>query len=456
MSQSLYTAMGGISAAQTDLEVISNNIANINTIGHKSSSVNFSEVYSTTISSGTGSTATTGGTNPKQVGLGVEVSSISKDFSSGTWIATGKTTDMMIQGSGFFSVQSSDGKIYYTRAGNFGFDSDGDLVTTDGYKVLGTDKLLAASSSTTAVHIPNSIVSEVTADADLAHTKVSQMNACTLTEGKFDITINDVTGQTASIDISFDANTNVSSLTSSMQSQIDSYLSANGIAGSITVTNTDGKISFNVDGTDIKTLKFSNPATGASNFISNSELNSTISGNSYSTKVLNWEVAVKQVTSIDSAISNPSYSIGDDGAIEATYSNGDTLSVQVGADGNSYEFVYTTAEGIVIQGTDANVDPNVAVPANFVIQLANITNPDGLLSAGSNLFSAGPNTGTIYYSVGDSMGLGAIASGGLEASNVDLSAEFSSMILAQRAVQANSRVFTTTSDIMDAIVSMGR
>ena len=457
MSQSLYTAMGGIAAAQSQLSVISNNIANINTTGFKSSSVNFSDVFYTTTSSGTGATASTGGTNPIQTGLGVQVASVSKNFNSGTWVATGKTTDLMIQGSGFFTVQSSEGKVYYTRAGNFGFDSDGDFVTSSGYKVMGTDKLLSTSSSSTAVHVPQSIVSEVTASDTIGTTKVSALNNATLTEGKFNMLINNDSTQTCSIDISFDENTTVSQLTYSMQNQINQYLTDNSIDGTVTVAYENGGISFKVDGTDIKSLTFKNPESGACNFIAKAGLSSVISAdNKYSTNVLDYKVAVKQVTSIDQAISNPSYSIGDDGSIEATYSNGDTLSVKVGTDGNTYEFVYTTAENVVIQGTDVNVDANVAVPANFVIQLANITNTDGLLAAGSNLYSAGPNTGDIYYSVGDSMGLGAIASGGLEASNVDLSQEFSNMILAQRAVQANSRVFTTSSDIMDSIVSMGR
>jgi flagellar hook protein FlgE len=112
MSQSLYTAMGGISAAQTDLNVVSNNIANLNTTGYKSSSVNFSDVYYTTLSSGTGTSQTTGGTNPMQVGIGVQVSAISKDFSSGTWVATGKTTDLMIQGGGFFTAMSPAGEVF--------------------------------------------------------------------------------------------------------------------------------------------------------------------------------------------------------------------------------------------------------------------------------------------------------------------------------------------------------
>ena len=122
----------------------------------------------------------------------------------------------------------------------------------------------------------------------------------------------------------------------------------------------------------------------------------------------------------------------------------------------TYQFLYTTAEGVAITGSSCVVDPNLAKPANFVLQVAGITNTDGLLAVGSNLFKAGPNSGDVVYSVGGQMGLGKLASGGLEASNVDLSQELSNMILAQRAIQANSRVFTTTSNIMDVINQMGR
>jgi len=121
MSQSLYTAMGGINAATTQIQVVSNNVANIDTTAFKASSVNFEDVYSTTISSGSVATSSSGGTNPIQEGVGTKVSSISKDFNAGSSVATGTSTDLMIKGSGFFTV--TDGSsTYYTRAGNFSFD----------------------------------------------------------------------------------------------------------------------------------------------------------------------------------------------------------------------------------------------------------------------------------------------------------------------------------------------
>lgn len=568
MSQSLYTAMGGVSAAQTSLNVISNNVANINTTAFKSSSTNFSEVYCSTLSSGTAASGTTGGINPMQVGLGVQVSSISKDFSSGTWVATGKTTDMMIEGEGFFTVQSSDGQKFYTRAGDFHFDSDGDLVTSTGFKVVGTGSLLATTTSTVPVHIPQKIVREVIPNSASWNEALTNLNNCTLTSGNFvlsangtspltlniNTTTNPTMGQVAaslqaqltaattfgatcttqaadataaaaalpavggnitalisttvttaaneakaSADTAYAAglltqaqyNATTSAITSVLSNlpAVGTAITAGDIAAittaettintnlaaiaanpataiwesnfaNITVTcdaTTNGTIQFGVDGSTVTSLKFQTASTNQSNFLNQTGFSTaTISGNTYTSKALDFTVDVRQVTNIEDATAINSYSIGDDGSIEATYANGDTLAVTLSGDGNTYEFKYTTAEGIKILGDKVGMDPNVASVANFVLQLASITNNEGLLSVGNNMFSAGPNCGDIIYSVGTKMGLGNVSSGGLEASNVDLSAQFASMILSQRAVQANSRVFSTTSDIMDVIVNMGR
>lgn len=572
MSQSLYTAMGGVSGAQTSLNVISNNIANINTTAFKGSSTNFSEVYSSTISSGTAASGTTGGINPMQVGLGVQVSSISKDFSSGTWVATGKTTDMMIEGSGFFTVQSPDGQKFYTRAGDFHFDSDGDLVTSTGFKVVGTGSLLSTTTSTTPVHIPQKMVREIIPNSATWSEALTNLNNCSLTDGNFVLSANGTSPLTLNIDTT--TNPTMGQIATSLQAQITAGAAAasafattattqataattqsttitgvgagnplgaanraaivaaantalttatSGLAaGNVTQTqyntinnavtsllaalpgaatnltagdittltglestinntyttiataqtnaaaqfsnvtvacnaSTNGTIQFGVDGTTVTSLAFQTATSNQSNFLNQTGLSTAvINANKYTSKPLDYTVDIKQVTNIEDATAINSYSIGSDGSIDATYANGDTLAVTLSSDGNTYEFKYTTAEGVKILGNKVGMDPNVAKVANFVLQLASITNNEGLLSVGNNLFSAGPNCGDIIYSVGTKMGLGNVSSGGLEASNVDLSAQFAAMILAQRAVQANSRVFSTTSSIMDVIVQMGR
>ena len=305
----------------------------------------------------------------------------------------------------------------------------------------------------TNTHIPQLILPSVTANANFFSKDITTLNNCSLTNGTFDLSIN--AGAPTTITVDTTLNPTMGGLAADIQTQIG----APAVSG-VTVTcdaTTGGTIKFSV-AAPATSLTFTNSATNQSNFLAKTGLAvATIDAtNTYSSDILDYNVDVSQVTSVTAATKVNSYSIGGDGAMQATYANGDSLSVKVGADGNTYGFVYTTAENIVISGTNVNVDPNVAIPANFVIQLASITNTSGLLSRGNNLFSAGINSGDIVYSVGNAMGMGKIASGGLEASNVDLSSEFSNMILAQRAVQANSRVFTTTSNVMDTIVAMGR
>ena len=90
------------------------------------------------------------------------------------------------------------------------------------------------------------------------------------------------------------------------------------------------------------------------------------------------------------------------------------------------------------------------------IQMACFTNEQGLLQSGNNTYEAGPNVGTVYYGTAASNAFGTIDAGGLEASNVDLAKEFSNMIISQRAIQANSRVFSTASDIMETLSYLGQ
>lgn len=127
MVRSMYSGVSGLKNHQTRMDVIANNIANVNTVAFKSSRVTFQDVYSQTISSAAAPGATTGGINPKQIGLGMTVSSIDTMFTPAATQSTGMTLDLAIEGDGFFVVQ--DGTTdYYTRAGNFGIDSEGFLV----------------------------------------------------------------------------------------------------------------------------------------------------------------------------------------------------------------------------------------------------------------------------------------------------------------------------------------
>lgn len=610
MSQSLYTAMSGITAATTSLEVISNNIANINTTAYKSSSVKFSDVFYQTISSGSVATDSSGGTNPVQVGVGTQVSSVTKKFTTGSWQATGSDTDLMIEGSGFFCIQGSDGSISYTRDGNFTFDSNGNLVTSNGSKVIGTSSILSSSSSGNTVRVPLSIGAVVTGtdSTTLAKETLAELNGLgskNITSGDFSLTITDTagnvyTGTVKALENVSDSTTTVGVLASYLQNgtvdasgnplsglnftdsngNVVSGIKANIVNGQIQIDTSNATVSkagvshgiakiststiglsnatnfltvasvantasadqtrtgvtngtFNVSVTtssgahtaaltlagitanttaaqaaaiingqlggsiavtggtlsgitasldangdlimNATSAKFTptagadEPATafsftnGTSNFagkvqMASSGLTATaaISGTYYGTKTLDYTSSISELTSAAASISATSETINNDGSIQVKYDDGSVLSVQLSADKSNYEFVYTTSNDVQISGSKCTVDKGVADVSNFVIEMATITNTNGLISSGSNSFISGPNSGDIVYTVAGQMGSGKLESGGLEASNVDMSTELSNMILAQRAIEANSRIFTTTSDVLSTIVNMGR
>jgi flagellar hook protein FlgE len=136
MLRSLFAGISGLRVNQTMLDVTGNNIANANTIGFKSSNTVFQDTLSQMLTGATGAAAPRGGTNPTQVGLGVQLAATSTNFNQGSAQTTGRPTDLMIQGDGFFVTQKGE-ELLYTRAGSFTFDETGTLVTPTGNRVMG-------------------------------------------------------------------------------------------------------------------------------------------------------------------------------------------------------------------------------------------------------------------------------------------------------------------------------
>ena len=135
MLRSMYAGVAGMKGFQTKLDVIGNNIANVNTIGYKKSTINFQDLLSQNLSDG--------GVNPMQVGLGSATSTINVVHTPGPSMSTGVGTDLAILGDGFFVVQKPDSEEQYlTRAGNFIANAAGELVTSQGYNVLNSDEAI--------------------------------------------------------------------------------------------------------------------------------------------------------------------------------------------------------------------------------------------------------------------------------------------------------------------------
>ncbi len=137
LTSSLSTALTGLTAAETQIDVLGNNLANSQTVGYKASDVLFSTQFLQTLSLGASPTADNGGTNPRQTGLGVQVAGITPDFNQGTLQISTSPSDLAIQGDGFFMVQGGSGERLYTRNGIFKLNSENALVTSTGERLLG-------------------------------------------------------------------------------------------------------------------------------------------------------------------------------------------------------------------------------------------------------------------------------------------------------------------------------
>ena len=137
LQSALSTALTGLSAAETTIDVVGNNLANSNTVGFKASNAAFSTQFMQTMSLGSAPTDNSGGSNPRQIGLGTMVADIAPDFSQGTLEISSSPTDLAIQGDGFFIVQGQTGEHLYTRNGIFKMNSANELVTISGNRVMG-------------------------------------------------------------------------------------------------------------------------------------------------------------------------------------------------------------------------------------------------------------------------------------------------------------------------------
>lgn len=171
MMRSLFSGVSGLRNHQTAMDVIGANISNVNTVGYKGSQSNFSDVMSQTLQGASAATGTRGGTNPIQIGLGMGLASVSTIFTNGSYQSTGKQTDLAIQNDGFF-ILSDGANQYYTRAGNFDFDSAGNyLVPGTGMKVMGWQAdatgAINTTGAVTSIQVPKGTMMPALASTEM-------------------------------------------------------------------------------------------------------------------------------------------------------------------------------------------------------------------------------------------------------------------------------------------------
>ncbi|ROR30770.1 flagellar hook protein FlgE [Mobilisporobacter senegalensis] len=479
MMRSLYSGVSGLRVHQTKMDVIGNNISNVNTVGFKASTVNFSDIFYQTTQSATGPNAQTGaaGQNAKQIGLGANLASIKTQITTrGGAQRTDNPFDIMISDDSFFIVNSG-GTNYFTKSGAFEVDAGGTLCTSDGATVMGwqvdpTDptKIVANQVSALRIMSPENLLTEPAAtektyftgnidqnDTQLVDGKPTQMqfydnlgNLCTAKfelielnppiEGQYNMNLIDILGPNdKSIFATFDGTKYVKSTTTTA-------VSFGGISYTVGSVDEETGLATITGGTQTagtNTITF-NPGSGAfvqvgttANAKSTSLTITSSSTGLYKPIDVDFSTMTMYATSGKSSISSTKGGLDGTGAGKKV---GNMTGVSVDAAGKIY-------------GTYDNGDQKLLGQ----IAVASFSNPAGLEAVGNNRFAETQNSGGF-----DGIGKDISASGGnfstgvLEMSNVDLSAQFTDMIVTQRGFQANSRIITTSDSLLEELINLKR
>jgi flagellar hook protein FlgE len=395
--RSMYSGVSGLRTHQTMMDVVGNNIANVNTSGFKSSSTVFQDVLSQTLQGAGAPGADIAGTNPAQVGLGVRLAGVSTNFNQGALQLTGRSTDLAIQGDGFFAVRRG-AETLFTRAGSFSFDANGTLVSPNGAAVQGWDAdetgaintnapvgdirlpigTLLAPTGTTAAEVGGNLPADAADGAQI----VSSITTYDAQGNEQNLTYTFTKAATPENTWNLDVATNGGTATRQALTFDDSGQLTTPAGGTMTA-----------DGVEIDLSGLTQFGGG------------------------NTVAALSQNGSAMGALQ--SFTIGGDGTLVGVFSNG--LRQPLGQ-----------------------------------IALASFANPGGMEKIGDSMYRPSVNSGNVQIGTAATGGRGTLAGGTLEMSNVDLAQEFTNLIVAQRGFQANSRIITASDELLQDVVNLKR
>ncbi|MGQ9686375.1 MAG: flagellar hook protein FlgE [Thiobacillaceae bacterium] len=410
---SFQQGLSGLSGASKNLDVIGNNIANVSTVGFKSSRVEFADVYANSLF----------GTGALQPGIGTQVAAISQQFNQGNISLTNNPLDIAINGNGFF-VLDDNGSPVYSRSGQFQLDRNGYIVNNTGQKLTGLTGSLLGPIQITAINNNPQATSQVSLAVNLDSRgavpsapfgfgpPVTGFNHSTT------MTVYDSLGNAHALNFYFRKTAPVPPAVTPIT--WDVYASVTNTGGSTTPLTPSpiGTLTFNPNGSLASstatslTIPASALGTGASpiNVTSLSFADTTQFGSNFGIYAVNQNgYTTGQLAGL---------AIDEDGAINGRYTNGQTQSL-----------------GQIV--------------------LTNFPNPQGLLPLGNNLWAETSASGQrINPQPPGSPNLGILRSGAVEESNVDLTQELVNLIVAQRLYQANAQTIRAQDQILQTLVNL--
>jgi len=388
-----YASLSGLSSNANALGVIGNNLANLNTIGFKSSTASFQDLFNAAL----GGSGTQGNGDPMQIGLGASLGSVSQDFSQGSPQASGTVTSMALQGSGFFTLQSQSGAAEYSRAGNFSVNKNGYLVDPSGNSVMGWNAV-AGKVNTNGTVVPiflnpgaTSAPAATTTISNTTNLDAAAANGTTFTTP---VAIFDSLGASHNLQVTY---TKTGTGTYSVGVATDTGVAVTGYPSPITF-DANGNLTSPTTNPTLSAITWPSGATNAG------------------ITVGIWSSATTPVSNLTSC-SVASLAVDQTGTIIGTFTNGQTLPLAQ-------------------------------------IAVTSFANPNGLEKQGDNTYTMTLASGTPNVGAANTGGRASVLGSNLESSNVDVATEFTKLIINQNGYQANSRVITTANTLLQTVLGL--
>lgn len=473
--RSMYSGVSGLRVHQTKMDVISNNIANINTVGFKRATASFKESFNQTLSSASSANQDRGGINPQQIGMGANVGTIVNVMGQGAAQRTDYGSDLMIDGDGFFIVKDASG-FSFTRAGVFEVDAKGNLVDPNGLNVCGwkavkdpdkpgQQKIIKDTVTPINIYDGDNLYSPAQKTTSIEFT--GNFNQTTNKEQKNTMSFYDSQGNKYVMNIQFTKDDQFvptpPNQNSSWKISLPTVTLPGGQAPGAGQPGTHYELT--VNGKDKVYLPLANltfPTDLSLTFGVDGKLTSVNgtggAGTGFNLPNINLVNLLKDdgtANGTQAGITAETLSGINIDFAKVTQFNSKANVTSEAKDGNTAGSMtgYSIDGNGIIRGTYSNGQTKILAQ----IPLANFKNPAGLEKAGSNLYKETGNSSEFDGIGVEASTLGSKLQGGaLEMSNVDLSYEFSEMITTQRGFQANSRIITTSDEMIQELVSMKR
>jgi flagellar hook protein FlgE len=414
MIGSLFAGISGLNANSTAMTVIGDNIANVNTTAFKSNRASFSNILSRSL----------GGAESNNVGRGVQFWGAQPLWTQGSLENTSSPTDLAVNGKGFFMVEDTDGRLYYTRAGEFTFDREGNLKNPDGLIVQGYSVSSVASDGT----ITLGPIDDVMVPGE----STTPPNATSL----------------FTMDINLDAGASAGDTYSTILTVYDSL--GNDVPVTFTFTNVAAgswTVAASVPAAAGTGATINGGASAAITFDANGALTAPAADATVALTLTNGATTPQSIT----------WDLYDAGGTNRGDMTGyaspsaTTFQTQDGYNSGALRSVSVDEEGVIVGAYS-----NGQLMPLFQLVLADFPSYAGLTKGGNNLYSESRASGQAMPGPPGSGTLGSITPAALEMSNVDLASEFVKMITTQRAFQANARVITTSDEILSELINVKR